>query len=122
MGADKVADRIDDAFGVDLYDYSDDPNDWFDIRSYTEGGRYVDVIYVGDKKTTGRAVREQALGLRSAAFEIDYDAGSDEFIFTTYGYGHGVGMSQTGANLYANEEGWDYIEILEHYYPGCRVR
>ena len=122
MGADKVADRIDDAFGVDLYDYSDDPNDWFDIRSYTEGGRYVDVIYVGDKKTTGRAVREQALGLRSAAFEIDYDADSDEFTFTTYGYGHGVGMSQTGANLYANEEGWDYIEILEHYYPGCRVR
>lgn len=122
MSADKVADRIDDAFGVDLYDYSDDPNDWFDIRSYTEGGRYVDVIYVGDKKTTGRAVREQALGLRSAAFEIDYDADSDEFTFTTYGYGHGVGMSQTGANLYANEEGWDYIEILEHYYPGCRVR
>ena len=91
-------------------------------NGFTEGGRYVDVIYVGDKKTTGRAVREQALGLRSAAFEIDYDADSDEFTFTTYGYDHGVGMSQTGANLYANEEGWDYIEILEHYYPGCRVR
>nr|WP_243151740.1 SpoIID/LytB domain-containing protein [Anaerotruncus colihominis] len=122
MSASKVADRIGSVFGVDLYDYSDDPNNWFDIRSYTEGDRYIDVIYVGNKKTTGRAVREQALGLRSAAFDIDYDAGSDEFTFTTYGYGHGVGMSQTGANLYANEEGWDYIEILEHYYPGCRVR
>lgn len=31
-------------------------------------------------------------------------------------------MSQTGANLYAAEEGWDYIDILKHYYPGTKVK
>ena len=59
------------------------------------------------------------LGLRSAAFDIDCDG--EEFTFTTDGYGHGVGMSQTGADLYASEEGWDYVDILTHYYPGTQV-
>jgi len=122
MTADKVADRVEDVLGVDLWDFSDDPDDWFDIRSYTEGDRYVKEIKVGKKTTTGRVVREQVLGLRSAAFEIDYSDSTEKFTFTTYGYGHGVGMSQTGANLYANEEGWDYEEILTHYYPGCKVK
>lgn len=45
----------------------------------------------------------------------------DSFQFTTYGYGHGVGMSQTGANLYA-AKGWDYVDILTHYYPGTTVK
>lgn len=40
------------------------------------------------------------------------------FSFTTYGYGHGVGMSQNGANHYALYSGWNYQQILGHYYPG----
>ncbi len=40
------------------------------------------------------------------------------FCFKTYGYGHGVGMSQNGANYYATYGGYDYKQILAHYYPG----
>ena len=64
-------------------------------------------------------MRENVFGLRSAAFEVVCDG--DSFQFTTYGYGHGVGMSQTGANLYA-AKGWDYVDILTHYYPGTTVK
>lgn len=42
------------------------------------------------------------------------------FTITTYGYGHGVGMSQYGANEYA-KEGWDYASILTHYYSGTTI-
>ena len=41
-----------------------------------------------------------------------------EFAFVTYGWGHGVGMSQNGANFYAAYAGWTYQDILFHYYPG----
>lgn len=122
LSADEVAKKVKSALKIDLYDYSDDPDDWFDIEDYTEGGMYVSTVRVGKKTVTGRVLRENVLGLRSAAFEIDYSSRRDEFTFTTYGYGHGVGMSQTGANLYAAEEGWDYIDILEHYYPGTKVK
>ena len=56
--------------------------------------------------------------INSAAFEVEYDG---QFTFTTYGYGHGVGMSQQGADYYAMQ-GWDYEEILTHYYTGTIVR
>lgn len=41
-----------------------------------------------------------------------------EFAIQTYGWGHGVGMSQNGANFYASYAGWTYQDILFHYYPG----
>ena len=53
------------------------------------------------------------LGLKNNAFEIKYEDGN--FIFTTYGWGHGVGMSQWGAYYYA-ESGYTYDQILRHYY------
>lgn len=43
------------------------------------------------------------------------------FAFTTYGYGHGVGLSQNGANFYAKYGGWNYRDILFHYYPGTTL-
>jgi len=43
---------------------------------------------------------------------------SGEFAFTTYGWGHGVGLSQNGANAYATYAGWSYQDILFHYYQG----
>lgn len=46
---------------------------------------------------------------------------SNTFYFTSYGYGHGVGLSQNGANLYATYAGYDYLQILQHYYPGTTV-
>ena len=67
------------------------------------------------KYLTGYNLRS-ALGLRSHAFRVSYDAATDEVTITTQGYGHGVGLSQMGAVGYANEEGWNYVKILRHYY------
>ena len=63
--------------------------------------------------------RRTALSLRSAAFTITY---TEEKVFsiTTHGYGHGVGMSQYGANAMALA-GKTYEEILAHYYPGTQL-
>ncbi len=72
---------------------------------------------VGNLQVTGNEIRE-ALGLRSADFEVE--AGEDEVTFTTRGYGHGVGMSQYGANTMANE-GKSWREILEHYYVNVTI-
>lgn len=44
-----------------------------------------------------------------------------QFAFTTYGFGHGVGLSQNGANFYATYGGYDYQQILFHYYPGTTL-
>ena len=119
---DYVADRLESYCGKDPYDYDSDPAEWF--GSYSTGaGLYVDQIKVLGSKVKGRVVRETLLQskIRSAAFEVEYDAANEVFIFTTYGYGHGVGMSQLGANYYA-KQGWSYDEILEHYYSGTKVK
>lgn len=50
------------------------------------------------------------------------DVAPGNFAFTTYGYGHGVGMSQNGANHYASYSGWNYQQILQHYYPGTYIQ
>ena len=54
--------------------------------------------------------------LRSHYFTTAYDKAGDTLTFTVYGHGHGVGMSQYGAIGYANEAGWNYRQILNHYY------
>lgn len=75
---------------------------------------YIQKLDVGGLALTGKQVRE-ALGLRSANFEVERKG--DSFVFVTHGYGHGAGMSQYGASFLA-EEGMDYREILCHYYQG----
>ncbi len=44
-----------------------------------------------------------------------------KFVITTYGWGHDIGMSQNGANLYAKNDGVDCAWILDHYYPGTTI-
>lgn len=83
------------------------------ILSHTTGGR-VKEIKVGEQRYSGREFREK-LGLRSSQFTIKLD-GADAQI-TTYGYGHGVGMSQWGANGMA-KQGYTTTQILRHYYTG----
>lgn len=69
-------------------------------------------LVVGDKKVTGRQIREM-FSLRSAAFEIEVL--ENEIKFITFGYGHGVGLSQYGADFMARQ-GSTYEQILNHYY------
>ncbi|MBA9085740.1 stage II sporulation protein D [Fontibacillus solani] len=89
------------------------PHKMFQMISTTPGGR-VNEIRIGDKVYTGREVREK-LGLRSSQFTIK--ASNSEVKITTYGSGHGVGMSQWGANGMA-KEGYTTTQILQHYYTG----
>jgi stage II sporulation protein D len=74
-------------------------------------------IQVGDKTFTGRQFRE-ALGLNSTAFSWQIQGG--QITFVTHGFGHGVGMSQYGADGMA-KEGHDYKEILNYFYKGVQI-
>ncbi len=58
------------------------------------------------------------LNLRSTDFNIVLN--ENDIVITTYGYGHGVGMSEYGANGMANN-GYDYIGILNHYYQNIKI-
>lgn len=89
------------------------PEEWFAGAVMTDAG-YVDYIQIGAATFSGERLRS-LFGLRSAAFEVSYIAG--DFVFTVWGYGHGVGLSQVGAN-YMAKNGADFREILAHYYPG----
>lgn len=82
----------------------------------TESG-LVKTIEICGKAISGNEVRS-LLDLRSTTFEVS--SCEDGFIFTTYGYGHGVGLSQHGANHLA-KEGKTFKEILLHYYSGCKI-
>ena len=100
--------------GLDL---SGDPSGWFTQLEVSDAG-YVQKVHIGQVICKGPDVRT-ALSLRSAAFTITY---TEEKVFsiTTHGYGHGVGMSQHGANAMALA-GKTYEEILAHYYPGTQL-
>lgn len=97
-------------------DLSGAPSGWFQNRvSNSAGG--VETVDVGGVAVTGSALRT-LLGLRSSSFTV---AATDQAIaFAVTGYGHGVGLSQYGANAMAKEgKGWR--EILQWYYTGVTL-
>ncbi|GIP28737.1 hypothetical protein J23TS9_38670 [Paenibacillus sp. J23TS9] len=85
------------------------------ILSSTTGHR-IKEISIGGVKFSGREVREK-LGLRSSQFS--WKTSGKDVVITTYGYGHGVGMSQWGAEGMA-KEGYTATQILKHYYTGVQ--
>jgi len=97
-------------------DFGNISSDNIKIKSRSNGNR-VDKIQVGSGTLTGRQIRE-ALGLSSANFTINISG--DTITFTSNGSGHGVGMSQYGADGMA-KEGYSYKKILSHYYSGTEV-
>lgn len=86
------------------------------IHSYTASGR-VDKIRLGGVLVDGVDFRRN-MGLKSTAFMIEFDDGVSLY---TDGYGHGVGMSQRGANEMAKNNN-TYQEILSHYYKGIQLK
>jgi stage II sporulation protein D len=86
------------------------------ILELTEGKRVGKVDFNG-KVLTGKDIREK-LVLRSSDFV--WERKGSNIVITTKGFGHGVGMSQYGANGMA-EEGKDYQEIVKHYYQGVEI-
>ena len=79
----------------------------------TDSGR-CDTLTLGSVTLTGREARS-LFGLRSTDFTVHWERGM--LTFVTFGYGHGIGMSQRGADAFARD-GWDAYEILAHYYSG----
>lgn len=122
-----IKNAVQSTLGINL---TGDPSTWFKINSRLDNREHgwITSLSVGGmtaangKNIDGRTMRETVLdkSLKSAAFELKYDKTADEFIFTTYGYGHGVGLSQWGAKALA-ENGYNYKQILQHYFTGAEV-
>jgi len=93
-----------------------DPSKWFGKAERTSSGSVKNQT-LGGKTVKGGEVRT-AFGLRSANYTVTY--ANDKFTFSVKGYGHGVGMSQAGAE-YMARHGSDYKQILEWYYPGAKL-
>ena len=94
------------------------PSDWIGNVSRTEGGM-VKEINICSKNFKGIEIRK-LFSLRSSDFELTFDENENKFIFKVIGYGHGVGMSQYGAQ-YMALNGSSYKEILNWYYPNAIV-
>lgn len=86
------------------------------VLSRYPSGR-VEWVQVGDKRLTGRELRER-LGLRSNWFDVRQEG--DRIHLDVYGYGHGIGMSQYGADGMARA-GRRFDQILTHYYTGVEI-
>jgi len=87
-----------------------------EILERSSGGK-IQKIRVGNRYFTGRDIREQ-FGLNSANFTVDVD--KNNITFVVVGYGHGIGMSQYGADGMA-KHGATYQEIIKHYYTGVEI-
>ena len=91
--------------------------DCIKIEEYTEGNR-VKTIQVGNLSLSGVEIRT-IFGLRSANFKITMEG--KDITFEVTGYGHGVGMSQTGADSLA-KQGKTYDEIIHHFYTDVKIQ
>lgn len=115
--SDYIKSALESKLGITL---SDNPENWFTITERTDG-MYVSGLSIdGQTVISGRKLRENILGysIKSWAFDVSYANGI--FTFTTYGYGHGVGMSQNGA-YYLARQGYTYDEILKYYFTGITI-
>lgn len=95
---------------------SGSPEGWLGGVELTDSGR-VDTAQIGGITMTGKELRS-LYGLRSTAFTMEADG--EGVTFRVTGYGHGVGMSQYGANALA-KEGKSWQEILQWYYTGVTI-
>ena len=87
------------------------------INEYTTSGR-VKNIKVAQLIISAESLRTM-FGLKSTDFKLEIN--NDSIIFNVTGYGHGIGMSQVGAETYAND-GYSYIDIIKHYYTGVEIQ
>lgn len=96
---------------------SGDAKNYFSDMSVGENG-YVKQIKYCDTLVQGSQITK-LLELRSSNFTVKFT--DNNFVFSVKGYGHGVGMSQTGAD-YMAKQGHTYKEILLHYYTGASLQ
>ena len=87
-----------------------------EIKERDESNRVI-TVKIGNLNLSGVETRT-LLGLRSANFTIEIS--KEKILFEVIGYGHGVGMSQTGADALA-KQGKNYEEIIKHFYAGVEI-
>ena len=87
------------------------------IIEHTDSNR-VKTVKFGNHELSGVETRT-LLGLKSTNFEIKKE--NNQIKFLVKGYGHGVGMSQTGANTMA-KQGNNCEEIIKHFYVGIEIK
>lgn len=97
-------------------DLGDEPSKWVEKITNTDTGMVKEIV-IGGKSFKGTEIRT-LFGLKSSTFTVKYE--DSDFVFTVSGYGHGVGMSQYGAD-YMARQGFKYDEILKHYYVGTKI-
>lgn len=100
-------------------DFSAPAGEWIEIKETSPSGTVTEML-AGGEKLSGTDFRS-IFSLRSANFTVVYNADEKNFYITTKGYGHGVGLSQYGANA-MGENGSDFREILLHYYTGAEIK
>lgn len=110
---------MDEVYGAGQYTLSGSPAGWITTQKNAYG--YVTAVSVGGRKPTPEYFYQKMVDIRSPAFDVEYNAAQDTLVFTTEGFGHGVGLSQWGAYGYATKAGYSYAQILQHYYPGTKL-
>jgi len=121
VSLDTVKQRLERNFGITL---SDNHNNWIKVTSHGGGGVVTGVSIDGQTTATGfQLMNIFTSEIKSPNFSVEWtDTGAGTFLSVqSYGNGHGVGMSEIGADLYASEQGWDFKQILEHYYTGVTI-
>ncbi|ADL08736.1 stage II sporulation protein D [Thermosediminibacter oceani] len=93
------------------------PERQWKVLEVSEGGR-IKTMQVGNKVIKGTEFR-MLFELNST--DIKWERSGNNIKFTCKGYGHGVGMSQYGANAMA-DKGSNYVDILKHYYSGVEIQ
>ncbi len=92
---------------------SSSPSEWIEETILTDSKR-VESVSIGGTAFRGTHLRS-LFSLPSTAFTLSFS--EDSFVFLCRGYGHGVGLSQYGADR-LGQKGYTYTQILSHYYPG----
>ncbi|WP_291648623.1 stage II sporulation protein D [Clostridium sp.] len=127
----EIAPKFTSEFPFDISNFVNDINSKYEDAKITEGNLQNDIeilsrsdaggvkeIRFGGAKVKGADFR-LAFGLSSTNFQ--FSISGNKIIFTCKGYGHGVGMSQWGANVMA-KDGEKYEDILKHYYTGTELK
>ncbi|MBQ4626966.1 MAG: stage II sporulation protein D [Clostridia bacterium] len=105
--------KLSEKFGAEL---EGDADGWLEETTKNNDG-YTSFVRICGEDIEAEAIRN-AFSLRSMCFDVEFK--EEKFVFTCKGYGHGVGMSQYGAD-YMARQGSSWEEILRHYYPGTEI-
>ena len=114
ISKDELTNKLKEKHSEIEINYEED--DVIKIIEFTESGR-VKKIKFGNVEIAGTEART-ILGLKSTNF--NFEIRDNSVIFFVKGYGHGVGMSQTGADSLA-KQGSNYEEIIKHFYSNVEI-